>query len=613
MTSFTRLFQLRPKPAQWFDTYVPRQKTVYALEALAQTGQVELENDPRFASPLVVDEVRDIIRRFGQLERHYSDDFPLVDSPYPEIIDAPEQDGRHALNILRSFCARAAFLRRRQRRYLNEINNMILLRECIDVLDCDSQVFDGFMHDTELLYKRIFACPRTQAWTPAEGESIDLEVNGEYHDFYFIAALPQKQDEIEKSFTSCHEVHVPDWMTGDCKQKRERIRSHLVPLEHELVETRAALADLREDADAADALAKLSVLKWFLENVPELASKQKLCHVTGWTTADKPEELENALKESNIDIKIRYSEMPIGVRPPVMRLRSGWAAPFQVFVELLGTPDKSEVDPSILLPVIVPLLFGFMFPDVGHGLVLLVIGLFASHSSRLKILVPCGLTSIAFGFLFGGFFGRNDIIEALWFQPQLEPIRILIICMVFGFFLILLSIIFSGIEAYWKGNLRRWALLEVAVLVMYISGIIGVFLYPDILLITPVALIFYLAGIVYVYHGNTIRNLLRGLAGLLESLFELILNTISFMRVGVFALAHHGISSAINQIAEQIDNMLLFVLTLVAGHILVIVIETLVVFIQTTRLVVFEFFIRFLQAEGRIFQPLDLPVRQSET
>ena len=45
-------------------------------------------------------------------------------------------------------------------------------------------------------------------------------------------------------------------------------------------------------------------------------------------------------------------------------------------------------------------------------------------------------------------------------------------------------------------------------------------------------------------------------------------------------------------------------LVLAAGNVLIIGIEGLVVGIQTTRLVLFEFFIRFLQGSGRAFHPL---------
>jgi len=263
----------------------------------------------------------------------------------------------------------------------------------------------------------------------------------------------------------------------------------------------------------------------------------------------------------------------------------------------------------VLLPAIVPLLFGFMFPDIGHGLVLLLVGLLFRAQPKWRILVPCGLYAIAFGFLFGSFFGRHDVVQPLWFKPMEDPIEILIICMVFGFCLILLSIVFSGIEAYWKEKLHSWLILEVAVLALYTSGLIGLFI-PEVLIVTPLALGFYLFGVVITYHGSFFSKIVNGLGSLFESIFELTLHTLSFMRVGVFALAHEGMSIAVNQLTDGIENIYLYGLALAVGHLFVITVETLIVFIQTTRLVLFEFFIRFLRAEGRVFNPLNLPTRK---
>jgi V/A-type H+/Na+-transporting ATPase subunit I len=93
------------------------------------------------------------------------------------------------------------------------------------------------------------------------------------------------------------------------------------------------------------------------------------------------------------------------------------------------------------------------------------------------------------------------------------------------------------------------------------------------------------------------------LGELLLSLFELIMNTLSFVRVGAFALAHAALSFAVMTLAEPIENPLGWLLIVVLGNLFVIVLEGLVVFVQTTRLVLFEFFIRFLRAEGRPFRP----------
>jgi V/A-type H+-transporting ATPase subunit I len=89
---------------------------------------------------------------------------------------------------------------------------------------------------------------------------------------------------------------------------------------------------------------------------------------------------------------------------------------------------------------------------------------------------------------------------------------------------------------------------------------------------------------------------------------QLVLNTVSFIRVGAFALAHAGLSLAFNIMADSSASIVITMLILLLGNVVVIVLEGLVVSIQTTRLVLFEFFIRFLQANGRVFKPLAAPL-----
>jgi len=67
------------------------------------------------------------------------------------------------------------------------------------------------------------------------------------------------------------------------------------------------------------------------------------------------------------------------------------------------------------------------------------------------------------------------------------------------------------------------------------------------------------------------------------------------------------LSSAIVALMHASGHVVIMALVLVLGNAVVIVLEGLVVSIQTTRLVLFEFFTRFLIAEGRVFRPLPPP------
>jgi V/A-type H+-transporting ATPase subunit I len=104
-----------------------------------------------------------------------------------------------------------------------------------------------------------------------------------------------------------------------------------------------------------------------------------------------------------------------------------------------------------------------------------------------------------------------------------------------------------------------------------------------------------------------VSAVLTGALTLLERLAQISINTLSFARVGAFALAHAGLSAAMVALAEAGTSAWVKLAALVLGNAVIIVLEALVVSVQTTRLVLFEFFTRFLIGSGRVFQPLPPP------
>lgn len=289
-------------------------------------------------------------------------------------------------------------------------------------------------------------------------------------------------------------------------------------------------------------------------------------------------------------------------------LDSWWARPFQPLLAMWGTPGREEVDPTGLLALVVPLLFGFMFPDVGHGLVLAIFAaLYSRRRPQARFLIPCGLAAAAFGLLFGEVFGFHGLVPALWMHPMDDPVEILTIPVLFGMGLMLLGLILAGFEARWHGQLRRWLLVDGAVLLLYASALAGMFV-PEAFWLSGLAIVQYLAGSMLLADwGAKLNSLPAALVELLLSAFELSMNTLSFLRVGAFALGHAALSHAVLTLAGSAENPIAWGVIVVLGNLFAIALESLLVFVQTTRLVLFEFFIRFLQAEGRLFQPLAQP------
>jgi len=102
-------------------------------------------------------------------------------------------------------------------------------------------------------------------------------------------------------------------------------------------------------------------------------------------------------------------------------------------------------------------------------------------------------------------------------------------------------------------------------------------------------------------------SVFSAVGSLLEDAMRLLVNTVSFARVGAFCLAHAGLSSALSTLADASNSVFISFLIMLFANLLIVLLEGLVVSIQTTRLVLFEFFNRFLQGQGRVFKALPLP------
>jgi V/A-type H+/Na+-transporting ATPase subunit I len=195
----------------------------------------------------------------------------------------------------------------------------------------------------------------------------------------------------------------------------------------------------------------------------------------------------------------------------------------------------------------------------------------------------------------------------LWVHPVENPLPVLAVPLVAGVLIILLGQVLNAIESNWRGQWLRWLHVDAPVVALYL-GIISAFLLEGSVsvLVIVSALTWYVAGNLLLAGGN-LRALLSAIALLVETMMQLVMNTVSFVRVGAFALAHAGLSLAFNVMADGTGSVVATLLILLLGNIIVIVLEGLVVSIQTTRLILFEFFIRFLQADGRVFKPLSAP------
>ena len=106
-------------------------------------------------------------------------------------------------------------------------------------------------------------------------------------------------------------------------------------------------------------------------------------------------------KDKDIQYKVKeYDE--VATNPPTHLKNNKLFSKFETIVEMYGTPNYTEIDPTAFVAITAFLMFGFMFGDVGQGFVIALIGIILSIKKKSlgPIFIAGGISAIIFGFLY---------------------------------------------------------------------------------------------------------------------------------------------------------------------------------------------------------------------
>lgn len=602
---------LKPQPTRWFELLVARDDLEPALEALAVTGAVELEIHGAVTTQLVLSSLQERLDEYHRLAERYRHYWPPEQSAPLTTPMQADEILEWALAQIRTWGQQVDPHIQRLERLEAEYQELELLQEFLSAAAHEQLDMGLLAQAGPVIEGRVYTLPIEAAIQQPFPGVINRQISGPRHRFLIALGAREAIAELGQQLAALKGriISLPDWLGGSTRQALAQVRERRGRLDQELDRSHTLLDEFSQHYRLAEALGEVARLRWFVSHAQGLPVSENFAWISGWTSDVNGDQLNAALTASHIRALLRFPPPPPDKIPPVLLHNPGWVRPFELFARLLGIPGRDEIDPSTLLAVIVPLLFGYMFGDVGQGLVLFLAGLALQRRwPALRLLIPCGLSAMVFGLLFGSLFSREDLLPALWLHPLEQPLTVLTIPLIGGIALILLGLLLNGLETAWRGRLITWWKADAALLVMYLS-LIGALLQPALLWATAAALVWYLMGSMVEQRGRQAPPiaLLGALGQLFEHLLQLAVNTVSFARVGAFALAHAGLSQAIASLADAVDHPLTALLILVLGNAVVILIEGLVVSVQTTRLILFEFFIRFLRGEGRVFRPLSRP------
>jgi V/A-type H+-transporting ATPase subunit I len=604
---------LRPTMAKWFELLIERDELATALRRLADSGEVELQAHSDTSAAVLLPALRAAVDEYKRMQRRYAAYWPPP-SPAPmQRAREPEQISTAALQRQRSWAADADALIGRLQILAHERSDLELLERLLSQGPGQMPDLESFVRAGPVLASRAYVVP------PPPGAlgvppSVLVQTITRGEESYLLAVGPTEQIAALDDTLAAHKARqfaLPPGLPGARDTALAYTLARLAAIASETHSLESRLADLHRVHELPAALADLIFIEWLVQNVPPLALTEHFAWITGWTSDLGGGRLRSALDQAHLHYVLRFPDAPQEMVRPVLLRNPRWAKPFELFSRLLGMPSASEADPSRLLAFLAPLMFGYMFADVGQGVVLMAAG--AALRKRFpatELLIPGGAAAVLFGFLFGSVFASETILPAIWVRPLDRPLLLLEASLGFGACVILLGLALDAVQHHWSGRGAQWWATRAGLVLCY-AAMIGAPFDSRALWALPMGLAWYLIGSALREPLHRLSRLGAAAGESLETLLQLAINTISFVRVGAFALAHAGLGSAVCGLAASLGAATgarpAAWLMLIIGNALIIAIEGLVVGIQTTRLVLFEFFIRFLRGSGRAFRPLPLP------
>ena len=600
---------LRPSAARWFELLVTRDDLAATIDILAHTSLVELEacGEP-VAAPIDTD-TGALTEEFDELERRYVQVWPVPRTIEPAERVEPGMLMRQAIRRLREWSTAAESIVERLRDLWQERDDLLLLESLFQAASKQLPDLERLAGAGSMLEVRLYLLA-SDAWPETIPATVIAQrIRADDHCFFLAVGLSGEIEALDGQLEmqKARRVFLPPELPPDADEALHRLHSRLESVRLEIDAASREIDALNERHDVAAAVSDAHFVRWYLETVPQFASTENFAWLTGWTSLSDEETLLILLADGGIKGLLRLAEPPPGLEPPQLLSNPRWMRPFELFTGMLGVPGAGEADPTRVVAIVAPLMFGYMFGDVGHGAVLLIVGLVLGRRyPALSLLVAGGATSIIFGFLYGSVFAIETIFPALWLHPLEHPILIMLVPLVCGAMLLFTGMMLDAMQAHWQRRSLHWWESGAGLVLCYVS-LLGALIEPWLLLAAAAGATWFIAGHAIAARRHRLVAAGEALTELLESVLQILVNTLSFVRVGAFALAHAGLSLAVVGLTEAPVSAVGKVIVLILGNVLIVVLEGLVVGIQTTRLVLFEFFVRFLRAEGRPFSPLMPP------
>ncbi len=468
--------------------------------------------------------------------------------------------------------------------------------------------------------------------------------NDETHYWGAYFTIPEQREDIDRIFSSLffERLEVPP-IAGKPDEYLKTLRDKLAELEQKHKKEQEAIDALweKEKQQCLENYTMLEEMNSYNEIKRYAYKYHKSFILVGWIPADKEKEFTKDLdKIKSVEYSVTDAKDVKNQTPPVIIKNPPFFRLYEFYVKMYGLPCHNEVDPTIFVALTYTLFFGIMFGDVGQGLIVAIVGALMYKFKKMavgKILIPCGIMGMVFGFLYGSVFGFEELLtpvhQALFgtkgkLIEVMEPDSINLIIygsVAIGFITIAISMIVNIVSSLRRRDYENafFGANSISGFVFYVSLFGG--LVCQMFLGIEIMNAAYIAGLIVVplilmFMREPLGKLAKGKKNwqpekwgeyFVQSFFELfefclsyVTNTMSFLRVGAYILVHAGMMLVVFTLAEMVGGAVGYISIVIIGNGIVMALEALLVAIQVLRLDYYEVFSRFYIGEGRPFEPV---------
>ena len=480
----------------------------------------------------------------------------------------------------------------------------------------------------------------------SETEGADVHLISAEQSMTYLAIICMKEDApvVEEALRSAGFARPSQTWDAVPAVQRQELEQEMADCRDKIAEIETKIAGysaIREDLKIVADYYRIRADKYAV--VGEIPQSERTFVISGYIPECEAGYVTEYLKNS-YDCAVDVEELKEEEEPPVILKNNPFSASMEGIVESYGLPHKGELDPTTIMSFFYVFFFGMMLSDAAYGAIVAVVcGVLVRKFPRmsegmkksLKLFFYCGLSTLVWGILFGGyfgnivdivsqkFFGTTVTVPALWFIPLNDPMKLLVFSLLFGVIHLFVGLGIKGWMCLRDGKVMDffcdvvlWFMLLVGLILMLLpSSIFASIAQTNIVFpewVNLLAKILAAAGAlgIVLMSGREKKNPALRIALGAYDLYNItgwLSDVLSYSRLLALGLATGVIASVINQMGSMLPNnvvgVIFFIVIFIVGHALNLAINLLGAYVHTNRLQFVEFFGKFYEGGGRPFAP----------